>query len=647
MVMENGYTGEILKIDLSSSIVTTLATSVYTDRFLGGRGVGAKIYWDLTPPGTKAFDPKNCLVFITGPVTGFMGLSGCRWQICGKSPHIEPGFFSYANVGGSWGAWLKYAGYDGLVVSGRAERPVYLYLDDRGKIEIRDAAHLWGKTSLDAQALLKNECGKDARIFTIGPAGENLVYYATAMTSDYSLAGGGLISDMGFKKLKAIVIQVAKKKKPVAARPDELKLLAKRAYDLKEQNWDPYPEFEANGKPTLCYGCIGGPGFCNRRTYMAESGSVFRNFCQAAVVYVEDALKYSPANAAKAYHLATQLCDNYGLDTMAMAPLLSWLKRCYRDGLISEAETGLPLSEIGSAAFITTLVRKISFREGFGDILADGLIRTAQFVGKGCEKLFGICGLLTRDGEKNDYDPRLIFTNALINATEPRKSIQLLHATAIPLRRWTEWHEKWDNACLSTEILGNIAEDYWGSRAAADFTTYEGKAMAAKKIQDYGYAKESAILCDFMWPIYEVRTMDDNLGCGKMESQILSAITGRELDQNELLKIGERVFNLQRMILLREGWDGRKGDNILDYLHEEPLQNTFFSAESLIPGKDGQVVSGKGTVVARQEFEKMKDDYYLLRGWDENGWPTKEKLVELGLGDIADQYDSRTDHRSK
>ncbi|UWG95877.1 hypothetical protein LPY66_13245 [Dehalobacter sp. DCM] len=408
-MIENGYTGELLTIDLSSRIVTKLRTSVYTDRFLGGRGVGAKLYWDLTPPGTNSFDPKNCLVFITGPVTGFTGLSGCRWQICGKSPHIGSGFFSYANVGGSWGAWLKYAGYDGLVVSGRADRPVYLYLDDQGKIEIRDAAHLWGKTNLEAQELLHAEVGKEARIFSIGPAGENQVYYATAMTSDYSLAGGGLVSEMGSKQLKAIVIKATEKRKPVAARPDELKLLAKRAYDLKEKNWDPYPEFEANGHPTLCYGCIGGPGFCNRRTYMAESGKTFRNFCQAAVVYVDYALQYSPTGAAQAYHLATQLCDNYGLDTMALAPLLAWLKLCYREGILSESETGLPLSKIGSIEFITTLVQKISYRQGFGDILADGLIRTAQCVGKGSESLFGPCGLLTRDGEEatiqiNIYD---------------------------------------------------------------------------------------------------------------------------------------------------------------------------------------------------------------------------------------------------
>ena len=183
---EYGYAGEILRVDLSTGKISRLNTADYSSRFLGGRGIGAKIYWDETTSGTKAFEPENCLVFTTGPVAGFMRFSGSRWQICGKSPEMEPEAFSYANFGGSWGAWLKYAGYDGLVVTGRAAQPVYIYIGSEGRIEIREASHLWGHTTIETQDMLQAEHGKEARVLSIGPAAENLVAFATLLAAENS-----------------------------------------------------------------------------------------------------------------------------------------------------------------------------------------------------------------------------------------------------------------------------------------------------------------------------------------------------------------------------------------------------------------------------------------------------------------------------
>jgi aldehyde:ferredoxin oxidoreductase len=243
--------------------------------------------------------------------------------------------------------------------------------------------------------------------------------------------------------------------------------------------------------------------------------------------------------------------------------------------------------------------------------------------------------VLTKDSETNDYDPRLLYAHSLINATEPRKAIHLLHATALPFRRWVDWLNKKDSAFLSTEILQRIAREYWGSTAAADMTTYEGKSLAAKKVQDYGYVKESLILCDLMWPIHQVRSVDSTITCGTLESQIVSAITGREIDEAGLLQVGERVFNLQRMALLRDGWQGRKADTILDYFFEEPLQEVFWNVDCLIPDINGQIVSRKGAVVDRAAFEKMKSEYYAHRGWDTTtGVPTVDKLNQLNLADL-------------
>jgi aldehyde:ferredoxin oxidoreductase len=244
-VTEFGYAGEILKIDLSKQEITRLKTADYSDRFLGGRGIAAKIYWDVTTPNTMALDENNCMIFITGPVAGFTRFSGCRWQICGKSPEMEPEAFSYANLGGSWGAWLKYAGYDGIVVIGKASNPVYVYIDSEGKVEIRNADHLWGQNTLKTQEILQNEHGKDARVLSIGPAAENLVTFATILAAENASGSSGFGAVMGFKRLKAIVVKAGSKKRAEAADPKYLQSLAKQVYEINKRKLGRWPPTNA------------------------------------------------------------------------------------------------------------------------------------------------------------------------------------------------------------------------------------------------------------------------------------------------------------------------------------------------------------------------------------------------------------------
>ncbi len=184
--------------------------------------------------------------------------------------------------------------------------------------------------------------------------------------------------------------------------------------------------------------------------------------------------------------------------------------------------------------------------------------------------------------------------------------------------------------------MRQIAGTFWGSPAALDFSTIEGKALAAKKIQDYGYAKESLILCDLAWPIYQVRPPDITARPGDLESRIITAVTGWPMDEDTFFTLGERIFNLQRAVLIRQGWGGRRGDNLMDYLFEEPLKWTFFDPQLLVPDWQGQPFSRQGAVLDRGEFELMKDDYYRLRGWDvDSGLQTLPELIELGLADVA------------
>ena len=632
---EYGYAGEILNIDLSSGNISKLPTAPYAERFLGGRGMGAKIYWDMVPPETGAYDPENCLIYTTGPVTGFTRIAGgSRWQVCGKSAVREPEAFTYANLGEKWGTWLKWAGYDGLVVKGKSEKPVYIVINNDG-VTIKDASRLWGRSAIEVGDELKNEYGKEVSVLTIGPAAENLVIFATMLTDDGASGAGGLGSVMGSKNLKAII--VAGDKRLQAADPERLNNLARHIVQIREKAWKNWlGSIPGRTRLRSCYGCVSG---CFRQSYEHE-GRRYKYFCQATHVYGGAAMAY-PDDATEVFLLASRLCDRYGLDTTIMQPLISWLFDCYHEGVLDEKETGLPLSKMGSAEFIEVLTRKIALREGFGDLLARGTMQAARHYGAKAVELAGR-SIVSKASESRDYDPRLIPTNSLFYATEPRRPINQLHETSHSLWLWCNWNRKEEDAFLSFTDLQNVARGFWGGAVAADYTTYEGKALAAKKIQDRTYVKESLLLCDFLWPVLWVRFADDHTGDPTLESQLLSAITGQEIAEAGLNKIGERIFNLQRAVLLRQGWDGRKGDTLLDHLHDEPLDNVFFNPECLVPTSTGEIVSRKGNKIEREDFEALKGEYYELRGWDvASGLLTEKTLAELGLEDISEELKTR------
>lgn len=281
MTGQYGYAGRILKVDLSSGSITHVPTSGYADLFLGGRGIAAKIYWDEVPPKINASDPENRLIFMTGSLCGVPGFAS-RFQVCGKS--VATNLFSFCNMGGSWGAYLKSAGYDGVVVWGKAEKPVYLQVDG-DKVEIRDAAHLMGKSAFQREKIIKDELGDSVRMLTVGPAGDNMVSFATFLASDDSVGAGGLAGVMGSKNLKAIATR-GDKKAQVAA-PEKITRLRSRIRELSSG----YTEsLLAMGmltprdrlKKSFCQGC---PTGCVRATHRNADGSQRKFMCQAAMFY--------------------------------------------------------------------------------------------------------------------------------------------------------------------------------------------------------------------------------------------------------------------------------------------------------------------------------------------------------------------------
>ena len=634
----HGYAGRILKVDLSDRTAVDIPVAAYADRFVGGRGVAVKIYWDEVPPKIGAFDPENVLILVTGPLAGFPGLAGSRWQICGKSPVSSPEFFSYANAGGSWGTWLKFAGYDAMVIRGRSDRPVYLLVQDGG-VEIKDAAGLWGRGAIETREMLKATLGRDLRVAAIGPAGENMVVVATILADDDASGGSGFGAVMGSKKLKAIAVR-AHPRKLTASDPEKLGELVRTIRELTRGSRDVYAAYQRYStlvienpriRRTACYGCSSG---CGRAVYTTENGRSGKFWCVPSLFYADWAKRYYGEWNDVPFQ-AAQACDEYGLDVKSVLAIIKWLEGCHQAGILTETGTGIPLSKVGSLEFIDVLVRKISLRQGFGDVLARGILKAAEAVSDEAKEQLGQ-NLDYRTGQTYAYEPRLYIITGLLYATEPRQPIQQLHEVVYPIHLWLNYCHRSEGAYVSTGVMHTIARKFFGSEAALDLSTYDGKATVAKRIQDRAYIKECLILCDFAWPIMDVRHSEEHVGDPALESRVFTAVTGREVDEPELRQIGERVFNLQRAIFIREGHKGREGDSLRELDYTVPLSSgTFDNPECLVPGRDGEIISRMGAVVDRGKFEKLKDEYYQLRGWDvKSGLQTKVRLVELGLQDI-------------
>ena len=628
MTAQNGYAGKILKVDLSSGSIANAQTGDYADLFLGGRGIAARIYWDEVPPQIAAADPGNRLIFMTGPLCGVPGFAS-RFQVCGKS--VATNRFSFCNMGGSWGAYLKSAGYDGVLVSGKANKPVYIRVDG-DKVEIKDAAHLVGKAAFQREKIIKEELGDSVRVLTVGPAGDNMVSFATFLASDNSVGAGGLAGVMGSKNLKAIAVRGDKKFK--VAHADKLSQLRSRIRQLSGGYVEPLLAMglltpRDRLKKSFCQGC---PAGCVRSTYRKPDGSERKFMCQAAMFYETRAQRYY-GNTDAALK-ATELCDDYGLDTRSTETMIMWLSRCHKSGILTDERTGIPLSQIGSYEFIESLIKKIAHREGFGDTLARGTHKAAASLGKEAQAL--IKDYMVKSGDNELYGPRLYITTGIFWAMEPRLPIQQLHEVSVPVMLWGARQRGLKEVPVTTKVLRAMAKRFFGSELAVDFSTYDGKALAAARIQDREYAKESLILCDLFWPIYFAEASPDGVGDPSKESQICAAVTGREIDEIGLYKIGERICNLQRAILAREGHKGREYDVIDEYNFTTPLKGDFGNPDCIVPGRNGELFSRKDIVLDRSDFENLKGEYYRIRGWDvPSGLQKRAKLEELGLSYVA------------
>ncbi|MFC1895759.1 aldehyde ferredoxin oxidoreductase C-terminal domain-containing protein, partial [Thermodesulfobacteriota bacterium] len=266
----------------------------------------------------------------------------------------------------------------------------------------------------------------------------------------------------------------------------------------------------------------------------------------------------------------------------------------------------------------------------------------AEKVGNGTERL--ITHYMAKSGEFHVYGARLYLTTGLLYAFDPRLPIQQLHEISMPALVWVaremgegaDLEESSPFRYMTSDVFRKMARRFWGDEICADFSTCAGKAMAAARIQDRQLAKECLILCDFSYPFIHSPATPDHVGDPTLESRICAAVTGMNMDEQGLYRVGERAFNLQRAILTREGRKGREQDGLEEFNFNIPLKGEWGNPECLVPGRDGEPFSRRGMVVERDEFEKMKDEFYRIRGWDvATGFQTRAKLQELELDDIA------------
>ncbi len=594
-----GWVGNILIIDLTSGDVTTESTESYVENYLGGRGLGVRLIYDHYKPGTDAFDPSNPLIFNTGPLSG-TALSGSgRVDVTALSPMSQ--LRAKSNFGAYWGPELKFAGYDHVMIHGKAAKPCYIWIKD-DKVEIRDAEHIWGKDTFETQKAIQEELGDpEIKSVCIGPAGEKLVRFACILTETGDAAGRtGMGAVMGSKNLKAVAVRGSGGIR--VARPKEfLDLSIKINNEIRE-----HPAY----KELSVFGVARGVHMMYQLSFFPVG--YFEDVCWDDILEGYSGADYVEKNQVKnmgcfccpnrcmnffskpgigkgltscepfsgftgavwnlnmdTFLEATLMVNKLGMDCTETSAAISLLMELYHHKIITEKDTDGIAMERGSKEAILGTIQKIAEREGYGDLLAEGPKVFAEKIGPDAlEKVDIVKGLAP-----HAYEFRAYKGTGLMQAVGHR-------GDPLPLR-------------------GSLLEVDWNH--APDWFQQVAK-------EQFGG------VCKWLYGLFIYYDVN-------MATEVFNLATGKDWDVPRLLKISERVRNLERMFDVRQGLT-RKDDSLPKKFFEEPLKKGKF----------------KGEVLDREKFEAMKDEYYTLRGWDvKTGIPTREKLEELDLKDVADE----------
>jgi len=638
-----GWMGKILEVELTKRKIDVrpLSESLVMG-YLGGRGINMRIIWDLVgPKRIDPLSPENVQVIGAGPLTGTLSPSSGRFNISARRG-TESITFGDSNAGGFWAPELKYAGYDHIVLHGASEKAVYLWITDN-HAELRDASHLWGKTTSETDEILKEDHG-DPEIHTacIGPAGENLVRYACVIADARRAAGRtGMGAVMGSKKLKAIAVRGTQGVR--IAKPKQFEQAVKGVMKIYRASAN-LETFIKYGTPILPSYSNPGGHFTTRnsqtgafegaeklmvdyvfpRYYLKDRGcfncpirctKVFEIREEPFEGLRYDKLEYNTiysfgSNVGNDYFpailKASELCNDYGLHVDGTGFSIAWAMECFEKGLLTRKDTnGLDLTW-GNYRAIHTLIPKIANREGFGNILAEGPKGAAEKVKRGTEKYAHSIKGMTLYG-----DMRARQGWGLAYCVSTRGPDHLRGAAD------TEFMGLQYSPEEVQKMLGEPPEKLPIKRGTLDPLSLEDKASTIVWFEHLCAIVDSAGMCKYMTGWYALEL------CKFRElAKLLSAVTGMDFDELLLKRIGERIYNLERAMNAVDGITRK--DEVLPPRQYEPLPSG----------------PKKGVRIDPKQLEKAKNDYYEWRGWNiSTGLPTRRKLEELGLKDVADELE--------
>ncbi|MFO7697929.1 MAG: aldehyde ferredoxin oxidoreductase N-terminal domain-containing protein [Anaerolineae bacterium] len=658
-----GWANRLLRVDLSAASITAAPLDGYIPDYIGGRGVAVRLAWDEYPLPEDPFSPSSPLIIMTGALTGTRSPYSGRTSITGFSPQAYPyNWYTRANIGHHWGAALKRAGYDGLLITGAAESPMQLIISD-DEVTLSSADDLWGLDTYDTQEALRAQVHKEVRALCIGPAGERMSRIATIHTGTSSTAGqGGFGAVMGSKKLKAISV-LGSGNVPVH-NPELMDGLLKavageiRAYravpNLSEQN--KALDCDRGGRvrpyactascPTPCnryYSDMPGVAYPERRWegHWACVGSMFRGVPEGGPISHDGLFDWQMGTYAGLE--LNVLSNRYGLNQwdiiMSMVP---WLERCQQAGLISEMN-GMTM-DWQNPTFWARFLHDIAYREGLGDALAEGGLRASLDLNMGpdlARRYYNGWGFGGHWDGHACWSNYLVYPFWLVSAlqwcTDTRDPYSSSHGYVQNVMRWSPFGDHRGEPPISWEQMKGISRTIYGTTDGLDpHSGYGGKAFPAFYHDRRSVMKDSLPSDDQVFPLIYSVTTDDRYfrvrapePLGEIEGpsvdhHLFRIGTGTDWDEAEFDRAAERIYTTERALCVRHfGRDRRMDETVLaNYTYAENWPNPML---------------GERHALDLSQFEPVINEYYGHLGWDpQTGWPTRERMQTLGIGYLYD-----------
>jgi aldehyde:ferredoxin oxidoreductase len=634
--MPFGWMGQILEVDLAARRIGARATLPYTAQYLGGRALASRLAWDEIPAGIDAGDLENRIIVSVGPLTGTLAPTSGRAVMSAVSPRTYPtAWYTHSTLGGWFGPELKYAGYDGIVVHGRADGPVYLEVKDES-VRLVEAGDLWGIDARETQLRLKAKLGQDYQILAIGPAGENLVRFATVQHAEENAAGhSGFGAVWGSKNLKAIAVRGTR-----GVRVADPGALLRQVLRAGRGTVSPSTGILAgsgqqDSRPVCSQACTFS---CRLGSYRRTSlGRLAPAWCIGLVWRSHDLMsrtRYEAGGvqvpAGKNFTMEQEvalheLCNSLGLDLWFRLVMQPWFVRCKQLGV--NQIRGYPV-EPENAGWFEQFTRQLAHRAGLGSLFADDLRRAMDelegelpeeliLLGRELEFNFGFPA--HREGRFWDEEPLPFWAiSAMMHVSGSRDPTIGTHQSSLLLAEFLL-----ADRAVAQRQFRVLSEKVWGDPEALE-PTFVGKAPVAIWSQHQHMLIDSLPLCDFAFPQLvrpmggreEWQKATDITGDLDLDRRLLEAVTGVGMTRDDLEGIAERAFTLERAMLARAGRQRSM---------EEGLARHF----ELPCRADGTRIDGAG-------FSRLMDEYYSARGWDlDLGWPKAQKLAALGLEFVA------------